>query len=363
VGKTLVTGGNGFVGSAVVRLLAERGDDLRLTRRRRSRWENLADLEVETVDCDVLDRPSLRRALKGVDRVFHVAGLISTRASDAQRLYDVNVTGTRNVLEESRRAGVERVVYTSSCAAIGPAEPGGAADERQLFTAGRLGIPYVNSKHEAEAEAFRLAAQGLPVVVVNPSHAFGRGDVYMHSTSLVRRFILRQLPVYVPGAINVVDVRDVARGHLLADEKGHPGERYILGGRNFTLDRLFADLARFSGVEPPALRLSPGAALRLAQASAAASLGRAPITVQEVLLATQWWTYRNAKAKRELGWHPSPHEDTLEATVDWYMEREGDRIKRARRSQPLQFKVAGAAVNALGGAAGATRRLWPLAAA
>jgi dihydroflavonol-4-reductase len=347
----------------VVRLLAERGDDLRLTRRRRSRWENLDGIEVETVECDVLDRPAVRRALKGVDRVFHVAGLVSSRPADADRLFDVNVQGTRTVLEESLRAGVERVVYTSSVAAIGPAPEGGTADERQLFTAGHLGIPYVNSKHEAELEAFRLAAKGLPVVAVNPAYAFGRGDVYARATSLVRRFLLGRLPAYVPGALNVVDVKDVARGHILADQAGAVGERYILGNRNYTLDRLFADLARISGVEPPALRLSPGVALRMAQAAEAASLGRAPIGVQEVRLSSQWWTYRNAKARRELGWTPSPHEETLEATVGWYLEREGDRLMRARRSQPLRLKAAAAALGAVGGAAQATKRLWPLAVA
>ena len=363
MGKTLVTGGNGFVGSAVVKLLAERGDDLRLTRRRRSRWDNLADLDVETVDCDVLDRIAVRRALKGVDRVFHVAGLVSSRSQDADRLFDVNVGGTRTVLEEALRAQVERVVYTSSVAAIGPAPPGGTADERQLFTAGELGIPYVNSKHEGEREALRLAAKGLPVVVVNPAHAFGRGDIYAHGTSFVRRFLLGRLPAYVPGGLNIVDVKDVARGHLLADERGEVGERYILGNRNYTLDRLFADLGRIGGVEPPAVRLSPAVALRVAQTAEAAARGRLPFGVQEVRLASQWWTYRNAKAKRELAWEPSPHEDTLEDTVGWYREREGDRLLRARRSQPLQLKAAGIAVNALGGAAQATRRLWPLATA
>jgi dihydroflavonol-4-reductase len=363
VGKTLVTGGNGFVGSAVVRLLLERGDDLRLTRRRRSRWENVEGLDVETVECDVLDRSAVRRALKGADRVFHIAGLVSSRPADSETLFEVNVQGTRTVLEECLRAGVERVVYTSSVAAIGPAEPGGAADEGQLFTVGHLGIPYVNSKHEAEIEAFRLAAKGLPVVAVNPAYAFGRGDVYSRATSIVRRFLLGRLPAYVPGALNVVDVQDVARGHVLADERGGVGERYILGNRNYTLDRLFADLARISGVEPPALRLSPTTALRLAQAAEAASLGRALIGVHDVRLSSQWWTYKNAKAKRELGWRPSPHEDTLEATVAWYREREGDRLIRARRSQPLRLKAAAAALSAFGGAAEATRRLWPLAAA
>jgi dihydroflavonol-4-reductase len=356
LGKTLVTGGNGFVGSALVKLLAKRGDDLRLTCRRRSRWENLDGVEAETVTCDVLDKAAVRRAMKGVDRVFHVAGVVSMRPADTDHMYDVNVRGTRTVLEECMRADVERVVYTSSCAAIGPAKPGTNADERQLFTAGHLGIPYVNSKHEAEVEALRFAARGLPLVSVNPSHAFGRGDVYVHSTAVVRRFILRQIPAYVPGALNVVDVQDVARGQVLADERGSVGERYILGNRNYTFDRLFADLARLSGVEPPALRLPPQAALRLAQSMEAASLGRPPISVPEVKLAGQWWTYSNAKAKRELGWQPSPHEETLEATIDWYREREGDRIKRSRRAQPLQYKVAGAAL-------GAARRLWPRAAA
>jgi dihydroflavonol-4-reductase len=283
------------------------------------------------------------------------------RSEDSDRLFDVNVGGTRIVLEEALRAGVERVVYTSSVAAVGPAERGQTADERQLFTAGHLGIPYVNSKREAEVEALRLAAQGLDVVVVNPCYVLGWGDVYGRATSIVRRFMLGRMPAYVPGALNVVDVQDVARGHLLADEKGQPGERYILGNRNYTLDRLFADLARLSGVEAPPLRLAPAVALRLAQALEAAP-GRTPITSQEVKLASCWWTYRNTKAKRELGWTTSPHEDTVEATVKWYLDRESDRLARGRRSQPVQWKAAAAALRAVEGVTGAAGRLWPLAA-
>jgi dihydroflavonol-4-reductase len=357
--KTLVTGGNGFVGSAVVRLLAARGDDLRLTTRRRSRADHLADLDYQAVECDVLDRAAVRRAMRGVDRVFHSAGFVSLRPEDSDRLFEVNVGGTRVVLEEALRAGVERVVYTSSVAAIGPAEPGQTADERQLFTAGHLGIAYVNSKHEAEVEAMRLAAQGLPLVVVNPASVFGWGDVYGNATSIVRRFLLGRIPAYVGGALNIVDVQDVARGHLLADEKGQVGERYILGNRNYTLDRLFADLARLSGIEPPVLKLPPAVALRLAQALEAGP-GRAPLRTQEVKLASQWWTYRNTKAKRELGWKTSPHEDAVEATVNWHLEREAERLARTRRTQPVQWKLAAGALRAVEGAAGAAGRLWPL---
>jgi dihydroflavonol-4-reductase len=339
VPKTLVTGAAGFIGSHVARALAARGDELRLTVRDSTNRENLAGLDYEQVKCDVLDRRQVRRALRGVERVFHCAGMNSLRPADAERLFEVNVVGTRNLLAECLRAGVERVVYTSSFAAVGPAPRGGRADETQLFTAGHLGVPYVNSKHEAEVESLRLAAQGLPVVCVNPCVVFGTGDVYGSSTSMVRRFLLGRTPVYVDGGLNIVDVQDVARGHVLADERGAVGERYLLGNRNYTFDRLFADLARLSGVEPPALKLAPAMALRLVQALEAAP-GGAPITTDEVKAAGQWWTYRTTKAKRELGWAPSPHEDTIEATVNWYIEREGDRFKRARRSQPVQYKLA-----------------------
>ena len=262
---TLVTGATGFIGSHVARRLNQRGDDLRVTVRKRSRTEALRGIDCEQVACDLLDRRAVRRALQGVDRVFHAAGMVSLQPRDAERLFHVNVRATRLLLEECLRAGVEQVVYTSSVAAIGPAPRGERADETSVFTAGALGIPYVNSKHEAEVEAFRLAARGLPLVCVNPSVVLGAGDVYGSSTSLVRRFLLGRIPVYVDGGVNIVDVEDVAAGHLLADEKGVPGERYILGGRNYTLRRLFADLARVSGVEAPVLRLPAAAALRLAQ--------------------------------------------------------------------------------------------------
>jgi dihydroflavonol-4-reductase len=160
------------------------------------------------------------------------------KPKDQARVFEINVEGTRIVLEEALRAGVVRVVHTSSVAAVGPAEPGGTADEDQPFTAGRLGIAYVNSKHEAESVAMRIGARGLPVVVVNPSFVLGPDDPTGTSNDLVRRLLLRRIPAYVDGALSIVDVRDVARGHLLADERGHEGERYILSGRNFTLQRL-----------------------------------------------------------------------------------------------------------------------------
>jgi dihydroflavonol-4-reductase len=296
VGVTLITGATGLVGSHVARLVAERGDSLRVTTRPRSRLGNLAELDAEVVECDILDRRAVRRAMRGVERVFHVAGMTNFRA-DADTLFRINVQGTTIVLEEALRAGVERCVHTSSVAAVGPAPRHTTADERQVFRAGRYGLPYINAKHEAEKEALRIGGLGLPVVVVNPGHVFGAGDVYHSSTELVRRFLRREIPAFVDGALNIVDAEDVARGHLLADERGTPGERYIIGNRNFTLDRLFADLGRLSGVEPPALKLPLPAALTLARSLELNPLQeRPPITVGEVRAASLWWAFRSTKA-------------------------------------------------------------------
>ena len=180
-----------------------------------------------------------------------------------------------------------------------------------------------------------------------PAYVLGQGDRGRSSTELVRRFMLRRIPAYVEGAINVVDVEDVAAGIVLADERGVPGERYILGNRNYTWDRLFADLARLSGIEPPALRLPVPAALAFAEA-----LGRlpapTPITAVEIRSAAHWWTYRSTKARRELGWTTRPHEETVEATVAWYREREGGRLARSGTRQPIGWRLAGSTVRRLG---------------
>ena len=344
---TLVTGASGLVGSHVTRLLVERGDDVRALVRERSPLDELDGLDVELAYGDVLDRASVRRAMRGVQRVFHAAGVTSLRAS-ADRVFAVNVSGTRIVLGEALRAGVARAVHTSSVAAVGPAVRGSTADEEQLFRAGRYGLPYVNAKHEAELEAMRLAAHGLPVVVVNPAHVFGAGDRHRSSTELVRRFLRGQIPAYVDGALNIVDADDVARGDLLADERGEVGERYILGNRNFTLDRLFADLARLSGVEPPALKLPLPAALALARAAELAP-GRPAVTTIEVRASSLWWAFRSTKAKRLLGWSPAHHEDTLQATIDWYREREPGLLKAPGSRQPLALRAAGLGLRTAGG--------------
>ena len=337
---TLVTGATGFLGSHVSRLLVERGDEVRATVRARSNLRALEELEVSTVRADVRDRRAVRGAMRDVDRVFHLAGTTNLRLS-RERVFALNVEGTRIVLEEALRAGVERVVYTSSAAAIGPSAKGRVATERTRWDAARYAIPYVDSKHEAEGVAVGLFGRGLPVVIVNPAHVLGAGDPGRSSTVLVRRFLRREIPAYVDGTLNVVGVDDVARGHVLADEHGVPGERYILGNRNFTLDRLFNDLARLSGVEPPSLKLPLRAALLMAQAAQMVP-GDAPMPLpSEVRAASLNWAFSSAKAKRELGWRTSPHEDCLEETIAWYREREGDRMAPPGARQPVVLRLAG----------------------
>jgi dihydroflavonol-4-reductase len=329
--KTLVTGASGFLGSHLTRALAARGDELRLLARRSANLEILEGIEFERATGDVTDRRAVRRAMEGVERVFHVAGRTSLRARDREVVFAVNHKGALIVFEEALAAGVERVVHTSTVGAIGVARPGGRADEATPFEIGHLGFAYVNSKHEAELEAFRLAARGLPVVIVNPTFVLGPEAPTGTSMGLVRRFLLGRIPAYVDGALNIVDVRDVAAGHLLADEKGAVGERYILGGRNFTLDRLFADLSRISGVEPPPLKLPVGLATGGLEAM---RLLRLPLAAnpEEVRSAGLWWTYRNTKARRELGFDPRPHEETLEDAVAWQLSQLGHR----RQASPVE---------------------------
>lgn len=323
--RTLVTGATGFIGSHLARALAGRGDELRLLIRTDTSADHLDPLEFDRVNGDVTDRRAVRRAVGGVDRVFHVAGSTSMRRGRGAHVLEVNVGGTRLVCEEALAAGVERVVFTSSASALGPAPPRGRADETQEFPAVARGIPYVHSKHEAEAEALRVAAHGLEVVIVNPTFVLGPDDPKGTSMDLVRRFLLRRIPMYVDGGLNVSDVRDVAAGHLLADEKGAPGERYILAGRNFSLQRLFADLSRISGVPAPSLKVPASVAVTAAEAVERFGLPLA-VSVDETRSAAMWWTYSGAKAKRELGYTARSHEETLTEAVEWQAAQLGDRV-------------------------------------
>jgi dihydroflavonol-4-reductase len=343
---TLVTGATGFIGSHVTRLLVARGDDVAVTVRPQSRLEAIGALDVRPVAADILDRRAIRSAMGGIERVFHLAGTSDLRAPRG-RVFSVIVEGSRIVLEEALRAGVQRVVYTSSAAAIGPARRGETADETNPWEGGRYAIPYLDARHEAETMALRLIARGLPLVIVNPTHVLGAGDPGRSSTALVRRFMLRQIPAYVDGTLNIVGVDDVARGHLLADVHGVVGERYILGNRNFTMDRLFADLGRLSGVAPPALKLPVEMAIALAAAGRRLGAHDLPSPF-EIRASSLAWRFSNARARRELGWRASAHEDCLEETIAWYRDLDGDALAAPGTPQPLALRLAGSLLRRTG---------------
>jgi dihydroflavonol-4-reductase len=224
-------------------------------------------------------------------------------------------------MEEALRAGVERVVHTSSIGAVGPAPPRGAVDERSPFPPG-LGVPYAESKHAAETEALRVAARGLPVVIVNPSAPVGAGDVRPTPTGqMIVDFMKGRMPAYIDTGMNIVDVDDVAAGHLLAMEKGRQGERYILGCKNLMLKEVFDILSRLTGVKAPSVRLPRSLVLPLAHANQwmANFTGKPPrIPLEGVKMAKYRMHYDCSKAMRELGIPQTPPETALEKAVRWF---------------------------------------------
>ena len=287
--KAYVTGASGFIGSHVVRVLRAEG------------WE-VGDEFVE-----LGDRDALRRAVDGADAVFHLAALYAFRGDPAE-FQRVNVEGTRNVLEVAEAAGVRRVVHTSTCATCGPV-PGRPATEEDQPPALELAVPYKATKLAAERLALEAARDRLDVVVVNPTTPVGEGDWVPTPTGrMVRGVAGGRFRAYLRGAgINLVDVRDVARGHLLAWERGRRGEKYLLGGEDVTLEAVFALIAPAAGRKPPRLAVPYGAA------RAAAALGL--LNRHEIALARLPMWFSSAKAGRELGYQPGPVGDAVERAV------------------------------------------------
>ena len=319
--KVCVTGGTGFVGGHVVRELVERGDEVRVTFRDESRLERLAALQPEPIRADVLDRGTMRRALKGCDLLFHCAGVVGSRPAD--RVWQVNAMGPRVAVDAAAAEGVPRVVVTSSVAGIGPAPPGEIGTEDDDYRAGALRSAYVDSKHEGEVEALAAAARhGIEVVIVNPSYVLGvpvdRSQPGETSTRTIGGYLRGRLPAVVDGQTNIVDVRDVAAGHLRAAEKGRPGERYILGGHDIGWVELIERVGEMSGVRHPLAVIPPGVA---AAARRGESLGvRMPVSSEGLVLMAQNWRYSSRKARGELGYRPRKLDTTLRDTIDWYRE-------------------------------------------
>ncbi len=319
----LVTGGTGFVGTHVVRALLARGRSVRCLARRGGRRDNLAGLDVEVVEGDLTDSASLSRAAKGASTLYHVAADYRLWTRHRDDLHRSNVEGTENVLRAAADAGVEKVVYTSSVAALGLVD-GGSADETTPVVRDRIIGEYKKSKYDAERVADAWAGKGLAVVIVNPSTPIGERDIKPTPTGqMIVDFLNRKMPAYVDTGLNLVDVRDVAEGHLLAAEKGKVGERYILGNRNMTLKEILDALSALTGIPSPTVKLPhwiPFAAAAIDTAFARVSWRAPHVSLDSVRMSTHRMYFDASKAVRELGLPQTPVEDALGRAVSWFRE-------------------------------------------
>jgi dihydroflavonol-4-reductase len=317
----LVTGASGFVGWHVARLLGERGYRVRALVRPGSR---VADLDVETTTGDLRDPASLESALQGCGLLFHVAADYRLWARRPAELYRSNVDGTRNLLSAARRAGVERVVYTSTVGCIGIPHDGLGDEDTPVLLRNMAG-DYKRSKFLAEQVALDFAREGFPVIIVNPTAPVGDHDVKPTPTGqIVADFLSGKMPAFIDTGLNIVDVRDVAVGHLLALERGRPGERYILGSENLSLSGIFESLARIAGRKAPVVRLPYAVAYcagvcSTAWAEVTGAPPRVPIDAVRMARKKMWVTHE--KARRQLEFQPRPAEEALRRAVDWFVAR------------------------------------------
>lgn len=322
---TLVTGGTGFVGAAVVRLLLAEGHTVRALARRGSNLQNLDGLDLELAFGDLLDKETLRHALKGCRRLYHVGAHYSLWEPSSEVFYRVNVDGTRKLLEAAMEEGVERVVYTSTVGTLGYRHDGSPADEETPSSLDQMTGHYKRSKFLAEEEARGAVRRGLPVVIVNPSTPVGPRDIKPTPTGqIIVDFLNRRMPAYIDTGLNFIDVADVARGHLLAAERGRVGERYILGRSNLTLQQLFATLGQIAKLPPPRVRLPYRLILPLAYGNhwLSSLITKKPprIPLEGVKMAKRRMFFDASKAVRELGLPQSPIEQALEEAVRWFTD-------------------------------------------
>jgi dihydroflavonol-4-reductase len=321
--RVFVTGGTGFVGANLIRLLLQEGYQVRALVRPQSRLDNLAGLEIERVEGSLND-PDLWQRMVGCEAVFHVAAHYSLWQADREILYQYNVLGTRNVLASAQQAGVERTVYTSSVAAIG-VKVGGVADETYQSPVEKLVGHYKKSKYWAEQEALKAVAAGQDVVIVSPTTPIGPWDIKPTPTGdIVVRFLRRQMPFYMNTGLNFVHVQDVVWGHLLALQKGKRGDRYILGHQNMTLKELLNLLAQITRLPAPQRAIPGWIPLSVAwiDETLLAPLGKPPsVPLDGVRMAGQFMYYSATKAVQELNLPQTPIVTALKDSVEWFVNK------------------------------------------
>ena len=322
--RAFVTGATGFIGANLVRTLLEDGHEVRALVRARSDRSNLTGLPIQIIEGDLNDDIStLERLMEGCNVVFHAAALYSLYRRDRDVVIRVNVEGTRKMLEAALNVGVPRFVHTSSVAAIGVSRDGEPANETTQSEQDHLIGSYKKSKWLAERDAMAAAERGLDVVIVNPSTPVGPYDIKPTPTGeVIVRFLEGRMPFYVETGLNIIDVRDVARGHVLAWQRGKRGERYILGNRNVAFKTLLEMLSDLTGKPAPRFGIPhvlPLAAAWIDEGIMGRILNRAHgLSIDSVRMSRETMFYDSGKAVRELGLPQSPIEDALKTAVDWF---------------------------------------------
>ena len=320
--KVLVTGASGFVGAAVARAVAAEGGQLRLLVRATSDRTNLGGIDAEIIEGDLRDAASVRRAANGVRYLFHVAADYRLWARDPEDIVRNNRVSTEIVMGAARDAGVERIVYTSSVATLKPID-GGAADETRAATPEQAVGAYKRSKVVAERLVEAMAADGLPVVIVNPSTPIGPRDVKPTPTGrILVEAANGRMPAYVESGLNLVHVDDVAAGHLLAMEKGEIGRRYILGGQDVSLGAMLGEIARLVGRKSPTVAIPRAALFPLAYANEAwcrlMHKDDPFLTVDSLKMAAHNMYFSSARAEAELGYSARPYVEALADAIAWF---------------------------------------------
>ncbi len=319
---SLVTGGNGFVGCYVVRALVRRGDRVRVLVRAGADLRALEGVDCEHVIGDLRDPEAVANAARGCDEIYNVAADYRLWVLDETPMYATNVQGTHNVLNAARKHNVGRVIHTSTVGALGVPKGAHGTEDTPVTLDDMVG-PYKRSKFMAEQAALTAAREGLPVVVVNPSTPVGALDYKPTPTGrIIVDFLNGRMPAYLDTGLNLVDVAHCAQGHLLAAERGRPGEKYILGGENLSLRELFERLASISGRPAPRIRIPYGVALGFAIGADFVSrrITRKPprASLTEVRMARKKMFFDHGKAARELGYNPGPIDTALSDAINYY---------------------------------------------